>query len=99
MFANINYINVDRQRVVDTSPPTPNSPDVDVVQETQPKVGGSSSQPKKGKRQHKRKPVEQPRTRQPAVAWTPEEEMNLAKAWLDVTEDPKEGIYTYIYIF
>ena len=73
--------------MIDTPPRTPQSPDVEIVQETQ----APQDEPRR-KRAHKKKAPDEPRMKTTKIPWTPEEEMNLCKAWLDITEDPQEGI-------
>nr|XP_043615957.1 glutathione S-transferase T3-like [Erigeron canadensis] len=99
----------DQQQVIDNpSPrlsssrppsPTPVSPDVEIVQETQPEsqlesqpenqAGGS----KPKKRSHKKKSPGEVRLRAPSIPWSREEGMALCAAWLSVTEDPEEANY------
>ena len=90
------YIFVDSQRMSDTSPPViPLSPDVDFVQDTQVQdegdTGAGSSQPKKGRRVHRKKGPDEPKMKNKQLPWTPSEQMSLCKAWLEVTEDPLCG--------
>nr|XP_043615676.1 uncharacterized protein LOC122587560 [Erigeron canadensis] len=76
-------------------------PDVEVILETQPQqtqsqpVGTSSRK----KRSHKKKAPDEPRERPNQQPWSVDEKIALARAWLEVTEDPatanfqKEKVY------
>ena len=82
--------------MIATPPPTPRSPEVEFVQETQRQnVDAGPSQQRKGKRVHKKKAPDEPREKQNQKLWSPDEQMALARAWLEVTEDPKEGIHFF----
>ena len=70
-----------------TMNPNPTQPIPDIDPETQP----SSSRPKgKGKRKHTKKTTEVT-TARTIERWTPEEELALAQAWVEVSEDPITG--------
>ncbi|KAK9049267.1 hypothetical protein SSX86_031766 [Deinandra increscens subsp. villosa] len=57
--------------------------DDDVVPETQPKQNAGRK-----KRSHKKKAPEAPREKKQVQPWTEEEEVALARAWLDCSENP-----------
>ncbi|KAF5797475.1 hypothetical protein HanRHA438_Chr07g0291561 [Helianthus annuus] len=71
------------------SPPSPQDtdPEIEMVPETQlkPIVEGS----KRRKRSHKKKDPTAPRRKGNYLAWTKDEEYALARAWLDISEDPR----------
>ena len=73
--------------------------DDEEVPETQFHVGDDGGQGRQKKRAHKRKPTGEARTKTPSIGWSANEEMNLAKAWLEVTEDPKASKLYFNYIF
>ena len=75
----------------------PDSPEQDVVPETQP-TREDDGGVRRNKRSHKRKPTGEPRAKAAQIRWTSNEEMNLARAWLEITEDPKCGKFI-LYFF
>nr|XP_043609828.1 uncharacterized protein LOC122581647 [Erigeron canadensis] len=85
-----NGLQKDRQRMVDTPSAEPSSPDIEVVREMQEHGGdnGDGSSQQKKKRVHRKKGADEPRLKTKPIAWTNDEQMSLAKAWLEVTEDP-----------
>ncbi|XP_022023461.1 glutathione S-transferase T3-like [Helianthus annuus] len=62
-------------------------PDVDIVPEKQPEPERETS--KRGRRSHKKKETNEPRRKHSYLNWTKEEEYTLARAWLEVSEDPE----------
>ncbi|KAL8259341.1 hypothetical protein R6Q59_027294 [Mikania micrantha] len=58
-------------------------PDVDVVSETQP-----NAQPASSRRRHRRKEVHEKTTKPSITRWSESEEVTLARAHIDVSEDP-----------
>ncbi|KAM0065577.1 putative glutathione transferase [Helianthus debilis subsp. tardiflorus] len=70
-------------------------PDVDIVPETQPEPERETS--KRDRRSHK-KETNEPRRKHSYLNWTKEEEYTLARAWLEVSEDPEIGNF-YIFFF
>ncbi|KAL8264926.1 hypothetical protein R6Q59_023056 [Mikania micrantha] len=61
-------------------------PDVDAVPETQP-----DAQPATSRRRHRRKEVPEKTTKPSITRWSESEEVALARAYIDVSEDPFVG--------
>ncbi|KAJ0878371.1 hypothetical protein HanRHA438_Chr10g0439031 [Helianthus annuus] len=64
-------------------------PEIETVLETQP--GPVSKGSTRGKRSQKRKDPAAPCRKGTYLAWTKDEEYALARAWLDISEDPEVG--------
>nr|XP_043619849.1 uncharacterized protein LOC122591659 [Erigeron canadensis] len=92
--------------MIGTPPSTPYTPretqlEVEFVKETQLAVDleeGQSSKAK-GKRVHKKKGPDEPLEKTEKQSWSNKEEMALARAWLEVTEDPEEGNFQKMKIY
>ncbi|KAD7477663.1 hypothetical protein E3N88_00799 [Mikania micrantha] len=73
-----------------STPPTTQEEqqEIETVPETQHQ--DVESGPSQRKRAHRRKAPEEPREKPTQIPWSSEEQMALARAWLEVTEDPQE---------
>ncbi|KAD3067243.1 hypothetical protein E3N88_35123 [Mikania micrantha] len=73
-----------------STPPTTQEeqPEIETVPETQHQ--DVESGPSQRKRAHRRKAPEEPREKPTQIPWSSEEQMALARAWLEMTEDPQE---------
>nr|XP_043630374.1 glutathione S-transferase T3-like [Erigeron canadensis] len=70
-----------------TQPP----PDFETVQETQVPIPDPA--PTRKKRSHANKNPDEPQEKPNQINWSREEQMALARAWLEVTEDPLVANY------
>ncbi|KAJ0463762.1 hypothetical protein HanHA300_Chr14g0519301 [Helianthus annuus] len=74
----------------DSQPSTQETdPEIETVLETQPEPVSEGST--RGKRSHKKKDPTAPRRKGTYLAWTKDEEDALARAWLDISDDPEVG--------
>src|ERR1044071_512396 len=67
----------------------PSQEEPESVPETQDEPEGSGRG--RGRRSHKKKDPNAPRQKKQQERWERDEEYNLARAWLDISEDPEVG--------